>query len=702
MDHPLPSAPGPTVNSPSDLSYSSGPSRTSTRNTSPDSIAAVSRHSSPLLDLNLKAPIEHTPNTLLEPQTNMDRNPFQSVNERRSKLVTDRGTTTPFQQQEQQPLQPQAIRSGVQPLGPTRSLTSSNWRAHPMDDMLPQSRNMYSPFDSPSAHHHMQQQQEHGAFRSTSYPSPRPDHLQHHHTSNIMPYSPSLDTFSDAQLDASYAYCYDRGNGVYTRLVPADMLPPLRDLPMTQQGCSGMIVLPLPRAMPPNGRSSNSEPAVTRSPPTTPTSPTDTIQSRIDNIVGSTPPTPTHHQLTSPSGTTTPGGTGPGSASGSQFYSHSHGHSHSHSLSHSHPGGGGGGIGGPGQRRPKIYCDKWVHEGVCAFTQQGCKYKHEMPFDKVTQHQLGLFHGFPAWWKKHQADLARQREVPLVESGPASGGASGGGAGGSGGGSGGLGIGDESRMGGERYLGRSGGGGGGGLGPGPNSGASMGGGGGGVPSGGGGGGGTDSNNIGGSAGGQGSDMSTRGVNMGSEPGNQLLWRRSGEYTNTSDPQISLGPPPSVGRSTGLSRPGGVGPGVRNPIVSYGSPFGPIAPPPRSAPTAAPAPHPAGAPTSDAAASFQQVGGGGGGGKGPSQHQQQHQQSPALQALQAGISGIGHTHNHGNNSGNGNIPTANPYSSLEALDEDGGAGGNINNAADDAGGDGHGDGHGAGGSGARLS
>lgn len=29
----------------------------------------------------------------------------------------------------------------------------------------------------------------------------------------------------------------------------------------------------------------------------------------------------------------------------------------------------------------------------------------------MTQHQLGLFHGFPAWWKKHQAELARQRDV---------------------------------------------------------------------------------------------------------------------------------------------------------------------------------------------------------------------------------------------------------------------------------------------------
>lgn len=69
-------------------------------------------------------------------------------------------------------------------------------------------------------------------------------------------------------------------------------------------------------------------------------------------------------------------------------------------------------------KKAKIYCDKWVHEGVCAFTQQGCKYKHEMPFDKATQHALGLFHGFPAWWKKHQSELQRRREAenPLATS----------------------------------------------------------------------------------------------------------------------------------------------------------------------------------------------------------------------------------------------------------------------------------------------
>lgn len=56
-------------------------------------------------------------------------------------------------------------------------------------------------------------------------------------------------------------------------------------------------------------------------------------------------------------------------------------------------------------KRAKVYCDKWVHEGICAFTQQGCKYKHEMPYDKATQLSLGLFHGFPAWWRRHQAEL---------------------------------------------------------------------------------------------------------------------------------------------------------------------------------------------------------------------------------------------------------------------------------------------------------
>src|SRR5690349_3432924 len=51
-------------------------------------------------------------------------------------------------------------------------------------------------------------------------------------------------------------------------------------------------------------------------------------------------------------------------------------------------------------KREKIYCDKWIHEGVCAFTQMGCKYKHEMPMDRATQQTLGLNHGLPNWYRR--------------------------------------------------------------------------------------------------------------------------------------------------------------------------------------------------------------------------------------------------------------------------------------------------------------
>ncbi|KAH9434003.1 hypothetical protein MCOR27_005427 [Pyricularia oryzae] len=143
-----------------------------------------------------------------------------------------------------------------------------------------------------------------------------------------------------------FAYCFDRGNGRYTRLIPADVLPPLMDIPAVEHSCAGMRVLPIPRNLAPTGRSINMQPV-------------DFATSRIDNIVATQP---------QPMPPTTP-------------------------------------------KRLKIYCDKWVHEGVCAFTQQGCKYKHEMPFDRETQKSLGLFHGLPSWWRKHHSELQRQIEA---------------------------------------------------------------------------------------------------------------------------------------------------------------------------------------------------------------------------------------------------------------------------------------------------
>lgn len=46
----------------------------------------------------------------------------------------------------------------------------------------------------------------------------------------------------------------------------------------------------------------------------------------------------------------------------------------------------------------------WIHEGRCAFTQTGCKFKHEMPLDEASQKALGLFQGLPAWYKKQQEE----------------------------------------------------------------------------------------------------------------------------------------------------------------------------------------------------------------------------------------------------------------------------------------------------------
>ncbi|EQB56559.1 hypothetical protein CGLO_03426 [Colletotrichum gloeosporioides Cg-14] len=169
-------------------------------------------------------------------------------------------------------------------------------------------------------------------------------------------HQPATDQGQDMGVDTSgfYAYCLDRGNGNYTRLVPADTLPPLVGIPAVQHGAEGMLVLPSPRGLDHQDPSGGTiQPVVFKTPPPSPAPVSDALQKRIDHIVASSPAPP---------------------------------------------------------KKPKIYCDKWVHEGVCAFTQQGCKYKHEMPLDKATQHSLGLFHGLPTWWKKQQAELQRQQQ----------------------------------------------------------------------------------------------------------------------------------------------------------------------------------------------------------------------------------------------------------------------------------------------------
>ncbi|KAK1775268.1 hypothetical protein QBC45DRAFT_335681 [Copromyces sp. CBS 386.78] len=173
-----------------------------------------------------------------------------------------------------------------------------------------------------------------------------------------------------------YAYAYDRGNGRYTRLIPADMLPPLVGVPAYESDISRLFVLELPQALDANGRNTNVDPVQTQ------VVQKDAVQSQIDQIVlasnspAATNTSLTHHQSAAVAAYLTPPP-----------------------------------LHGQGPKRAKIFCDKWVHEGTCAFTQQGCKYKHEMPYDRATQHMLGLFHGLPAWYKRQQAELMRQRQV---------------------------------------------------------------------------------------------------------------------------------------------------------------------------------------------------------------------------------------------------------------------------------------------------
>lgn len=84
---------------------------------------------------------------------------------------------------------------------------------------------------------------------NNTYNSPYCSTSQWRSSCNDYNHSPSIHglqepvTFSLSVLESSYAYALDRGNGQYTRLVPADRLPTMEDLPKTQ-GPDGLIILP--------------------------------------------------------------------------------------------------------------------------------------------------------------------------------------------------------------------------------------------------------------------------------------------------------------------------------------------------------------------------------------------------------------------------------------------------------------------------
>ncbi|PNY26241.1 Uncharacterized protein TCAP_03829 [Tolypocladium capitatum] len=158
-----------------------------------------------------------------------------------------------------------------------------------------------------------------------------------------------------------FAYCLDRGNGQFTRLIPADVLPPLNEIPATEANRVGMVVLPPLQAAPPRGAAETNQ------------------RVTVKHGRGQRPD-PAQAPLAS--------GMHPFRAQGLGVAQKNMGRITAISI--------------PTSKRSKIYCDKWIHEGVCAFTQQGCKFKHEMPADEQTQRSLGLFQGLPSWWRKRQ------------------------------------------------------------------------------------------------------------------------------------------------------------------------------------------------------------------------------------------------------------------------------------------------------------
>ncbi|KAG9238100.1 hypothetical protein BJ875DRAFT_437785 [Amylocarpus encephaloides] len=161
---------------------------------------------------------------------------------------------------------------------------------------------------------------------------------------------------AESQLDVSYGYALPRGDGFYTRLLPVDQIPAISGIePLV--GPEGLIILPVPRQLSPRHRAAEI------------TVPTEVIN-RLQHDINS-PRRADSTQLTIDSIVAR------------------------NNCSPSRP---------PfRERREKIYCDKWIHEGVCSFTQMGCKFKHEMPTDKETQVSLGLNHGFPGWYRRAHA-----------------------------------------------------------------------------------------------------------------------------------------------------------------------------------------------------------------------------------------------------------------------------------------------------------
>ncbi|KAF7190509.1 hypothetical protein HII31_08223 [Pseudocercospora fuligena] len=66
----------------------------------------------------------------------------------------------------------------------------------------------------------------------------------------------------------------------------------------------------------------------------------------------------------------------------------------------------------------KEYCTYWILHGDCAYVQQGCRYKHEMP-DKAKLSEIGINH-VPRWWLEKNAAVKFGEKAIVGEKKPIS------------------------------------------------------------------------------------------------------------------------------------------------------------------------------------------------------------------------------------------------------------------------------------------
>ena len=64
------------------------------------------------------------------------------------------------------------------------------------------------------------------------------------------------------------------------------------------------------------------------------------------------------------------------------------------------------------RKAEKIYCTYWIARGECHYTQQGCRFKHEMP-DLETLREIMGRRSFPKWWLE---SIGMQRCVKVLPS----------------------------------------------------------------------------------------------------------------------------------------------------------------------------------------------------------------------------------------------------------------------------------------------